>query len=124
MGQTDQNRNESSLGSAALSAMGWVELSVSVVLFALQIYPAAAAFAVAGIFISLIANLARRSQAPGPDQGSRRARKIVRTAIVVLGWGLVIAGIAFVVILHRYVSAFIFVLWAALLALLTGRLRA
>jgi hypothetical protein len=124
MGQTDQNKNESSLGSAALSAMGWVELSASVILFVLQIYPAAVAFAVAGIFISLVANQVRRKQEAHVDHTPRNARRIFRTAIIILGWALVAAAIAFVAIYQRYLTAFVFVLWAALLALLTGRLKA
>jgi heme/copper-type cytochrome/quinol oxidase subunit 2 len=124
MGQNSQQENEGSLGSVALSAMGWVELSVSVGLFILQVYLAAIAFAVAGIFISMVANFARRSQPHNPDQAHRRNRKTIRTLIIVLGWGLIGAAIVFVVVLQQYLSAFVFVLWAALLALLTGRLRA
>jgi hypothetical protein len=124
MGQNSQQENESSLGSVALSAMGWVELTVSVGLFILQVYPASIAFAVAGLFISMVANFARRSQPHNPDQTHQRRRKTIRTLIIVLGWGLVGAAVVFVVVLHRYLSAFVFVLWAALLALLTGRLRA
>jgi hypothetical protein len=124
MGQNSQQENEGSLGSVALSAMGWVELSVSVGLFILKVYPAAIAFAIAGIFISMVANFARRSQPHNPDQARRRKRKTIRTLIIVLGWGLIGAAIVFVVVLQQYLSAFILVLWAALLALLTGRLRA
>jgi uncharacterized membrane protein len=123
MGQHSQQKNGSSLGSAALSVMGWVELSVSVILFVLQIYPAVVAFAVAGIFVSLVANLVRRSQPHNPDQAHQRRRKTIRTLIIILGWGLVAAGVVQAAAFRRYLSAFIFVLWAALLALLTGRLR-
>ena len=104
--------------------MGWVELFASVILFVLQIYPAAVAFAVAGIFVSLIANLVRQPPKQSADQAPRPTRRTLRTTIIILGWGLVAAGVVFALVLHRYVFAFLFVLWAVLLALLTGRLRA
>lgn len=114
-------------GQIALSIMGWLELSISVTLFILQVYVAAVFFGVAALFLSFIAVQVQRQRREYLRQTGELA------AIEHVGrpgaafWALLVAGgmlVALSVVfglLGNTAFAVNFVLWGLVLAVFARR---
>ena len=115
-------------GQIALSVMGWLELGISVLLFAVGVPVAAGGFAVAALFLTFTATQIRRQRAEylqrtaqaaeQPDQPRRSG-----TAFwVQLGAaGLLLAASVGWLIAGRPGNALLFLLWGLVLGLFAHR---
>jgi hypothetical protein len=133
MSQTEPNpRTTRSPGQIALAVIGWFELTISVILFVLEVYVASAVFGVASVFVTFIASQVQRQMiayrertgqptAEGPPRQAGPAQRpgSAGTAFwILLGLGaaLLVASAVFVV-LRNYGFAANFVLWALTMGL-------
>jgi hypothetical protein len=105
------------LGAVALAAMGWLELTVSLIMFLLDVDFAAIAFAVASLFLSFIA-AAVRSQRGTQRTGNRTVFMIIGAMSI----GLLIGAVIFL-IRADYLSAVLFAMWSVATAMLALRQR-
>lgn len=115
------------LGQIAFSVMGWVELTVSVITFILDVYIAAVAFGLAAIFMTLIATQVKRQRYDLPGNRDRRpARPAIQrsgTAYWVqlgLAAALIVTAVVFL-LLKNYPFAAVFVIWALAFSLFAHR---
>lgn len=117
-------------GQIALSVMGWLELTVSVILFVLEVHVAAAVFGLAALFVTLVATQVQRQMiayrertgqptavSPPREAGSGA---IGFWALLGVGAALLVASGVFAA-LKNYAFAGNFVLWALTLGLFAQR---
>ena len=118
-------------GQLALSVMGWVELTISVIMLILDVVPAAVAFAIAALFLTFLSTQVRKQRV----EHLRRTGQIPRQAAVAaprrpgvlfwvqlgLGAALFVASAVFVV-LGNYAFAVNFVLWGLTFGLFAQRM--
>ncbi len=114
-------------GQIALSVMGWLELGISVLLFALGVPVAAGGFAVAALFLTFIATQIRRQRAEYLQRTGQAAeppapRRTGTAFWVQLGAaGLLLAASVGWLIAARPGNALLFLLWGLALGLFAHR---
>ena len=119
-------------GQLALSVMGYLELTLSVILLVLDLAVAAGAFGVAALFVTFVATQVRKQQIdyrrrsrrlPGPANPEPPARRRPGAAFwVQLGGGAVLIVLSVVfALLGNYAFAVNFVLWGLTLVLFAQR---
>ncbi len=115
-------------GQIALSAMGWLELAVSVVLFALGIPIAAAAFGLAALFLTFVAMQVRRQRAEHVRRAGRDVAPpppaprpgLAFWAQLATGAALIVASVVFL-LLGSIAYAANFLIWGLVLGLFAQR---
>ncbi len=128
-------QGQSNPGYVALSIMGWAELTVSVILFLLGVYPTAMLFALASIVLGFAANQIRFRRAdyrghlrgqpavvPVIDQAAARRNRLIHAALLTLSAAAL--GLSVLYITRREgMQAFLMAQWAVALAILAARFR-
>jgi hypothetical protein len=128
MTSPDSSPSPPTPGQIALSAMGWLELAVSVVLFALGVYIAAAAFGLAALFLTFVATQIRRQRTEHARRAGREAAPpppaarpgFAFWAQLAAGAALIVASVVFLLLGNiAYVANFL--IWGLVLGLFAQR---